>query len=122
MKTKHSTQEQRCSKCAALLTCGYSQHNEACWCSAYPSILSIDAQQDCLCEPCLSLAIQDKITHLIKTSSQQELIAKAQPYRKDKKLLVGLDYLIEDGNWVFTQWFHLKRGSCCGNACKNCPY
>jgi hypothetical protein len=32
------------------------------------------------------------------------------------------DFYIEDGKYVFTKEFHLKRGSCCGNGCKNCPY
>lgn len=32
------------------------------------------------------------------------------------------DYYIEDGRYVFTAHFHLKRGSCCGNKCRHCPY
>ncbi|HKK88938.1 MAG TPA: DUF5522 domain-containing protein [Saprospiraceae bacterium] len=31
-------------------------------------------------------------------------------------------YYNEDGLLVFTAQFHLKRGYCCGNACKHCPY
>ena len=27
-----------------------------------------------------------------------------------------------DGKIVFTKEYHLRRGSCCGNACINCPY
>ncbi|MGO2167374.1 DUF5522 domain-containing protein [Pseudoalteromonas sp.] len=23
---------------------------------------------------------------------------------------------------VFTRWFFLKRGKCCQNNCKNCPF
>jgi len=115
-------QEKRCSNCAALLSCSANQVGIACWCSAYPAIMSLDAQQECLCESCLSQAIQEKITKLINTSSQQDIIAMASQYRSDEKLLSGIDYLIEDNNWVFTQWYHLKRGYCCGNACKNCPY
>jgi hypothetical protein len=84
--------------------------------------MSVDVQGECLCENCLSQAIQEKLINLINTSSQQELIAIAHQYRTDKKLIVGIDYLIEDNNWIFTQWYHLKRGSCCGNNCKNCPY
>ena len=35
----------------------------------------------------------------------------------------GIDYTIEDGNkWVFTRHFLLKRGYCCKNSCRNCPY
>jgi len=32
------------------------------------------------------------------------------------------DYYIEDGRYVFTAHFHLKRGSCCGNKCRHCPF
>ena len=30
--------------------------------------------------------------------------------------------IIEDGKVVMTESYHIKRGSCCGNGCKNCPY
>jgi len=32
------------------------------------------------------------------------------------------DYYMEDGRRVFTAHFHLKRGYCCGNGCRHCPY
>ena len=32
------------------------------------------------------------------------------------------DYYIVDGKYVFTETYHLKRGSCCGNGCKHCPF
>lgn len=38
------------------------------------------------------------------------------------KLKEGEDYIIKNGNVVFTSYFHIKRGFCCGNGCKNCPY
>lgn len=31
-------------------------------------------------------------------------------------------YLNEDGFVVLTEKFHLERGHCCGNGCKNCPF
>ena len=35
----------------------------------------------------------------------------------------GIDYYInEDGNFVFTKAYHLKRGSCCKNKCLHCPW
>ena len=37
-------------------------------------------------------------------------------------MIEGVDYIIEDGMLVFTREFHLKRGFCCKNGCKNCPY
>ena len=29
---------------------------------------------------------------------------------------------IENGDAVFTSWYLLKQGECCGNGCRNCPY
>ncbi|MFY7887568.1 MAG: DUF5522 domain-containing protein [Spirosomataceae bacterium] len=31
-------------------------------------------------------------------------------------------YLNEQGYMVFTAKYHLKRGHCCKNGCKHCPY
>ena len=32
------------------------------------------------------------------------------------------DYYVEGGFLVFTAQHHLKRGYCCGNGCRHCPY
>jgi hypothetical protein len=32
------------------------------------------------------------------------------------------DFYFENGLMVFTAQYHLKRGSCCGNNCRHCPY
>lgn len=37
-------------------------------------------------------------------------------------MIEGIDYIIEDGLLVFTKEYHLKRGFCCKNGCKHCPY
>jgi hypothetical protein len=63
-------QSKRCSACGAELMCGSSQAGKSCWCAAYPAIMPIDFQQDCLCENCLSKAIQEKTIEFIKLSSQ----------------------------------------------------
>lgn len=35
----------------------------------------------------------------------------------------NIDYYInQDGNWVFTEIYHLKRGYCCKNKCMHCPW
>tara|TARA_R110000787_G_scaffold264550_1_gene370465 strand:+ start:991 stop:1248 length:258 start_codon:yes stop_codon:yes gene_type:complete len=31
-------------------------------------------------------------------------------------------YTNENGLVVFTETYHLKRGTCCGNKCLHCPY
>lgn len=39
-----------------------------------------------------------------------------------RPLAEGEDYYFEDGFMVFTAAFHLRRGTCCGNRCRHCPY
>ena len=40
-----------------------------------------------------------------------------------QSLVEGEDYYINDqGLWVFTEVYHLKRGYCCGSGCLHCPY
>ncbi len=31
-------------------------------------------------------------------------------------------YFLPDGRMVFTEHYHRKRGYCCGNGCRHCPY
>ena len=39
------------------------------------------------------------------------------------RLEQGVDYYFnEDGLMVLTEIFHLKKGFCCGNGCKHCPF
>lgn len=42
--------------------------------------------------------------------------------RQDTELHEGLDYYVEDGLFVFTASFLLKRGYCCESGCRHCPY
>lgn len=34
----------------------------------------------------------------------------------------GVDYYIEDDKYVFTAAYHQKRGYCCKNGCRHCPF
>ena len=38
------------------------------------------------------------------------------------KLILGEDYYMEGGLMVMTAAFHRKRGACCGNKCRHCPF
>jgi hypothetical protein len=38
-------------------------------------------------------------------------------------LIEGLDYYVEgNGKWVFTAEFLKRRGTCCWQGCRHCPY
>jgi hypothetical protein len=39
------------------------------------------------------------------------------------ELILNIDYYLDAyGRIVFTETYHLKRGYCCGNDCKHCPW
>ena len=43
--------------------------------------------------------------------------------KAEQSLQEGIDfYYTPEGYTVFTAAHHLKRGSCCGNGCRHCPY
>jgi len=37
-------------------------------------------------------------------------------------LVEAVDYYIENGLYVFTAHYLLKRGYCCQSGCRHCPY
>ena len=41
-----------------------------------------------------------------------------------KNQLTTEDYYLDDetGFLVFTKFYHLKRGACCGSGCRHCPF
>jgi len=41
---------------------------------------------------------------------------------KEDKVVEGRDYYFENGLMVLTEYFLLKRGYCCENGCRHCPY
>ena len=56
---------------------------------------------------------------LVKSSNQNKTINNSEG--GSQKLLPS-DFYIENGIYVFTKEFHLKRCSCCGNGCRHCPF
>ncbi|WP_420844086.1 DUF5522 domain-containing protein [Lacipirellula parvula] len=37
-------------------------------------------------------------------------------------LVAGRDFYFERGRFVLTEAYLLRRGTCCGNGCRHCPY
>lgn len=48
------------------------------------------------------------------------------PQEQERLQRMGLEpgdaYFTAEGYVVFTEQYHLKRGYCCGSACRHCPY
>ena len=78
--------------------------------------------QDCRCRSCLAQAIAERIKASIQSNGTEEMVEIARPYFNPGNLIEHIDYTIEHGNYVFSSWYHLKRGACCGNGCRHCPY
>jgi hypothetical protein len=45
-----------------------------------------------------------------------------QDPQQNRPLVEGIDYYIENGRWVFTREYLLRRGNCCNSGCRHCPY
>lgn len=117
------TKEKHCSSCSKTFGCAVTDSENQCWCFDYPFIFDSKVAGDCLCSSCLKNESILKIEQYVATLTPQnakDSLAKDLP--KTNKLMEEIDYYIEDGNYVFKPWFHLKRGSCCGNNCRHCPY
>jgi 2-iminoacetate synthase ThiH len=41
---------------------------------------------------------------------------------EEMKLIEGVDFYREGAAFVFTERYHLRRGNCCENNCRHCPY
>ena len=48
--------------------------------------------------------------------------SKIETSEKPEKFVEGIDYYFEKGLMILTAHFLLKRGYCCRNGCRNCPY
>ncbi|MGB4972981.1 MAG: DUF5522 domain-containing protein [Cyclobacteriaceae bacterium] len=104
-------------KCSSQFSCG-SLSEGGCWCASLPNIVSV-AAQDCLCKPCLITQINNQIEQFLETEKASKLdFIKYQT----SELVEGIDFYIESGMYVFTKWYHLKRGYCCNSGCRHCPY
>jgi Family of unknown function (DUF5522) len=77
-----------------------------------------------MCPDCLHKATKEKIDGYVAEMTVDKAlnnnIAKDLP--EAKQLIEGIDYYMENTNFVFTAWHHLRRGYCCGSGCRHCPY
>ncbi|TGD56696.1 DUF5522 domain-containing protein [Flavobacterium humi] len=112
-----------CSTCGIAFDCGDTPAGIQCWCNGFPPIFSPSDVIDCLCPVCFKSACAAKIDEYVAGISPQTAPGnKAKDLPETTNLLEGIDYYIENGNYVFKPWYHLKRGFCCQNGCRHCPY
>jgi hypothetical protein len=92
-----------------------------CWCheiivpNRILTRLAVDRLEPaCLCRPCL-----ETIARISREEENPEIVLR------EVQRIVALNedtYLDSNGNKVFTEAYHLKRGACCDNGCRHCPY
>jgi hypothetical protein len=65
-----------------------------------------------------------KLAEAMKKETERDESAGEIALNGDPKpvLVEGLDYYFEGGLMVFTAHFLRRRGYCCANGCRHCPY
>ena len=111
MHGKH--EEKICPRCQNTFECAVGNIT-LCSCSTVKlskatTVFLANSSTDCLCKNCLA-----------------DLNQKIERARKETfpppKLLENTHFYIENGLFVFTEWYHLLRGHCCQNGCRHCAY
>ncbi len=114
-------QQKRCSRCEDSFTCGAETGAPDCWCAELPRYSFVaNEDQDCLCPECLGEAIQEMTCS--GRASIGSVPALGQTRVNPCPLVEGEDYYLEGELFIFTERYHLRRGYCCENACRHCPY
>jgi hypothetical protein len=125
-ETFASESEGRCPVCGSPNHCriaaGHAYKGD-CWCNAstVPAhILHFVAEKlatACLCERCL-----DGLAYYAQYSRDPRAILDML-HKEIRKDLNSPDFYSDrQGRVVFTAAYHLKRGYCCENNCRHCPY
>lgn len=65
----------------------------------------------CLCNSCI-----EKLNYFVELD--QEYPHPTMP----SEFVPHIHYYIENGYWVFTEFFHYQKGKCCQNGCRHCAY
>jgi hypothetical protein len=119
--------DEQCPLCGGDNQCRVAKghlYKGPCWCHEIvisEHILRRLAQdlleQTCLCPTCL-----ETVARLPREYADPEK-AVAEIHRTvERRVSAQEDYYSENENVVFTAAYHLKRGTCCGNGCRHCPF
>jgi len=100
-----------CNRANGCQLCTPGAYKGPCWCARMDIPESLIAQvsaelrnKTCICQECVMKF------HRAKAKNEAS-----------QKILPG-DFYFEQGLMVFTGGYHLRRGFCCGNNCRHCPY
>lgn len=114
-KSQLSPTSVTCPRCGSAHTC---QPEAIASCSCTQVLLTpatraylAKTEYDCLCNDCLR-----ELNQLATRAAADTFPAPGAP------LTEGVHYYREDGRWVFTEYYHILRGSCCRSGCRHCGY
>ncbi|MBF0598099.1 cysteine-rich CWC family protein [Faecalibacter rhinopitheci] len=66
---------------------------------------------DCICNNCL------------EEVNNYALLSEKYPFpQHPTQYIEGIHYYLDGQYWVFTNYFHYLKGSCCKNNCRHCAY
>ena len=123
VRSSLQVKQKKCSACGVVFSCTNTENDGSCWCDHFPPIFQPDPEVDCLCADCLKKATIKKISEYTESLSPEEALnSKAKDSPKTTKQIEGIDFYLENGCHIATTWHHLKRGYCCNNDCRHCPY
>ncbi|HFC00992.1 MAG TPA: hypothetical protein ENJ53_09335 [Phaeodactylibacter sp.] len=105
----------KCQRCNASFECKMDDIAN-CQCSTVrvseaTHVFLKQTNYGCLCKKCLA-----QINELVEKTKLHSF--PTQP----SQLVEGLHYYIEDGLFVFTEFYHMLRGHCCENDCRHCAF
>ncbi|MCC5844413.1 MAG: cysteine-rich CWC family protein [Verrucomicrobia bacterium] len=101
-----------CPLCGRPNHCGACSNAASCWCAeiVIPAELiarvpAASRNKACICGLCV-----------------EEFHREDRKKRIPAQLAREGEYYFEKGRMVFTRDYLLRRGYCCGNGCRHCPY
>jgi hypothetical protein len=127
---KQAGNDETCPVCGQDNQCRVAKghlYKGLCWCEKIvvpghilSRLANEWAEPACICRSCLETIA--RVSALLE--DPDAVVAEVfRLTRPTGSMLLPEDYYLdENGNMVFTAAYHLERGTCCGNGCRNCPY
>ncbi|WP_312312027.1 cysteine-rich CWC family protein [Empedobacter brevis] len=106
---------ENCSRCNEIIECKVNEI-ENCNCSKIELKRETieflkKTHYSCLCNNCLS-----------QLDYFETLNEQYKHPTMPSEFIQHIHYYIENGYWVFTEFFHYQKGKCCENGCRHCAY